>query len=70
MKIARITFKYPIEFLGPRLSSVPPEYVLAAAGVAGIAGPEAVGAVLLYYGVVVWGPYGLDWLGDWFDSLE
>ena len=54
-----------MEFFGPGLSNVPPEYVTTAAVLVGLAaGPEVALAVLAYYFAVAWGPYGLREAGD------
>ena len=56
-----------LEFLGPGLSEVPPQYVLAAIGMVGIAAPEAAFATIGYYIIVQYGPNALQSIGDFVD---
>jgi RHS repeat-associated protein len=53
-----------LEFLAPGISMIPPEYILAAIGLACIFGPEAVVGVAGVYAAATYVPAGLEWIAD------
>ena len=57
-----------LEFMGPGVAHIPPEYMLFAAGLAKIPGAVLpVAAALSVYAGAAWGPNVLRGLADWID---
>lgn len=54
----------------PGLSSIPPEYILEIAAMAGIYGPGAAGRAFLFYGALAYGPDLLRYFAGYLESLE